>query len=549
MSKLNGADIELGNYVQGLHINQPTGKMASRLLLKVIQGIERPPDYMTRHISTYPSAKNILAGGNCVIYSHEAALKESDHSQVSQDMGRKFLPANGGCFYIDLDHLELCLPECLSAFDHAACWNAMLRIVRNAMDRVNEQMPRGQKVVVLVNNSDGQSNAYGSHLNFLIGRKTFHNLFEHKLHLLLALASHQISSIVYTGQGKVGSENRRPGVDYQISQRADFFETIQGMQTTFKRPIVNTRDEALAGRMNHQYSDAMHEGMARFHSIFFDNTLCHGSSLLKIGVMQIFLSMIEKEMIPSGWIFENPLSALLQFSHDPSLETRAKLVDGQSVTAVEHQMMILESAKRFVDQGYCNDAVPHVHRILELWEDTLNKLERRNFSSLTGRIDYLLKSAIIYRAFQQDSSLQWNSPAVKRLDLTYSDLDSSRGLYWIYERAGLTEQLVSEDDIQRFIHNPPENTRAWTRAMLLRSVSSKEIDDVDWDWISFKKTTNKYWRMTERIELDNPLGYTRADTEPIFQTSQSLQELVDKFQTLQSDLTTNEYDCSKSTKK
>ena len=32
-------------------------------------------------------------------------------------------------------------------------------------------------------------------------------------------------------------------VPYQFSQRADFFETEVGLETTVKRPIVNTRDE------------------------------------------------------------------------------------------------------------------------------------------------------------------------------------------------------------------------------------------------------------------------------------------------------------------
>jgi len=47
-----------------------------------------------------------------------------------QDRGRRFLPTNGGCAYIDLDHLELALPETLSAFDHVAYWRAMLHVAR-----------------------------------------------------------------------------------------------------------------------------------------------------------------------------------------------------------------------------------------------------------------------------------------------------------------------------------------------------------------------------------------------------------------------------------
>ena len=113
--------------------------------------------------------------------------------------------------------------------------------MRTALEAANEAQPAGQRIQVLVNNSDGQGNSYGSHLNFLIGRRTFDNLFYRKAHYLQFLASFQVSSILLTGQGKVGAENGRPSTPYQFSQRADFCATLQGVQTTYDRPIVNSR--------------------------------------------------------------------------------------------------------------------------------------------------------------------------------------------------------------------------------------------------------------------------------------------------------------------
>ena len=46
--------------------------------------------------------------------------------------------------------------------------------------------------------------------------------------------------------GKVGPRSRghaRDEVPFQITQRADFFEEEVGLETTLKRPIINTRDE------------------------------------------------------------------------------------------------------------------------------------------------------------------------------------------------------------------------------------------------------------------------------------------------------------------
>ena len=41
---------------------------------------------------------------------------------------------------------------------------------------------------------------------------------------------------IYAGAGKVGSENRGQPCDYQLSQRADFFETEVALDTMVKRP-------------------------------------------------------------------------------------------------------------------------------------------------------------------------------------------------------------------------------------------------------------------------------------------------------------------------
>ena len=57
---------------------------------------------------------------------------------------------------------------------------------------------------------------------------------------------HFISRQVYTGAGKVGTEVAgltSEDVPFQLTQRADFFEEEVGLETTLKRPIVNTRDE------------------------------------------------------------------------------------------------------------------------------------------------------------------------------------------------------------------------------------------------------------------------------------------------------------------
>ncbi len=531
LPKLCGADIELGNFVLGSP-GVETGAMASRALLAEIDGLPRP-----RSISYTPYT------GNWSSYScGRSNIEERDDRDTNgagtwnpQDWGRKYLPTNGGCIYIDLNHLELCLPETLSAWDHAAAWHAMLRIARRAMDSANERLPEGRSIQVLVNNSDLQGNSYGSHLDFLITRRAWDNIIRRKPHYLGWLASFQVSSIVYTGQGKVGSENGAAEVPFQISQRADFFETLLGAQTTFDRPIVNSREEHLCGNLRWSRDE---DAPARLHVIFFDNTLAHLSCLLKVGVMQLALAMIEGERVNPALVLDDPLAALGGYSHDPMLRRRARLASGNEATAVELQFRFLEEARRFAAEGGFEGFVPRAPEILDLWEDTLQGLRAADWMGLASKLDWVMKMMILERTMSQRPSLDWDSPEIRHLDQVYASLDPG-GLYWTYERSGFAERLVDEDRIRHFCSEPPSDTRAWARAMLLRTALPDWVDTVDWDSISFRVRDESYWPVRRTIDMANPLALTEAELEPLFETKAHFTGLLDAIEEAQCALAVN----------
>jgi hypothetical protein len=535
LPKLCGGDIELANFILGGKEQGSTGFEAARALLREFFGFPLRTGFQGYGWSTpiqsgpvdyqnwgYPSWQSAPTNGTvCATYN-------------PQDWGRKFFADNGGCAYIDLDHLEICLPEVISAWDHVAAWYAMLHKTRQALHEANRSFLPDRRIQVLANNSDGLNHSYGSHLNFLISRHAWDNIFLRKMHHLLFLASYQVSSIIFAGQGKVGSENGAPEVPYQLSQRADFFETLLGPQTTFNRPIVNSRDESLCGN-----GQGRAPGCARLHVIFFDSTYAHVASLLKVGVTQIILSMIEAEFVDPNLVLDDPIYALFCYSHDPTLRARALTVNGRHLTALELQYLFLEEASRFAADGGCEGIVPRADEILSLWEDTLHKFENRKFSELSRRIDWVLKLQIIERAMAQQPKLSWQSPQIKHLDQLYSSIDDTEGLYWIYEKHGFIENVVGKQHIEKFINNPPENTRAYTRSMLLRTADPTEIDTVDWDSISFSIRGGNYWPSRRTIDLAHPLHFTKDITEGCFQDSKSLDEILDFIETLEGDCRTN----------
>src|SRR5437899_3093094 len=137
------------------------------------------------------------------------------------------------------------------------------------------------------------------------------------------------------------------------------------------------------------------------------------------------------------------------------------------------------------------------------------------------------KFCIPQRAIQKQPGLMWASPEIKNLDHLYASLDPADGLYWVYERLGVVERLVSESAIERFVHEPPEDTRAWTRAMLLRLAGPDGIEDVDWDVIRFRRAGRGYWPVVRTLRLDDPLGFTRSAVEGVIRDAATLDDVLD----------------------
>jgi Pup amidohydrolase len=528
--KILGGDVELGNFVLGAERPEGTAHLASAAILQEVDGCTAKPTAGAATSGGYAVAQQALHssgagywagyGGGFNPWNGYSYWPADD----PQDRARRWLRENGGCIYIDLDHTEFAIPEVRSAYDFVAVDKAMVRIVRKCLHAANARRPAERKIVVLANNSDGRGNSYGSHLNLLVTRQAWDDLFALRLYpTLFNFIAYQVSSIIFTGQGKVGAENGRSWIDYQISQRADFFETLVGEQTTVRRPLANSRDEPLCGSA----SNGAAVPLARLHCIFYDNTLCHTSTLLKAGVMQIIGAQIEADDLDPNLILEDPLAAILAWSRDPDLKTRARLISGRQVTAAELQLMFLERAAAFVRRGRCRGVVPHAASILALWEDTLRKLEARDFDALTG-LDWVLKRSLIERARGRRTGMSWSSPDIRFLDFAYSNLDENEGLYWACERSGLAKPLVTDAEIDRFVSQPPDDTRAWTRAMILRSVEAGSIADIDWHRIELRVPEGGFETREARhtVRLDTPLGWRKRDTEDAFRRSDSVAELL-----------------------
>jgi Pup amidohydrolase len=228
---------------------------------------------------------------------------------------------NGARFYVDHAHPEYSSPECRDARSATLYDRAGEQVLLAATAAARTALPPGQDVVVYKNNSDGKGNSYGTHENYLMDRRVpFVQIIGNVMPFF-------VTRQVFCGAGKVGSE--LPGatdVTFQITQRADFFEEEVGLETTLKRPIVNTRDEPHADSQRYR----------RLHVIVGDANMSEVATYLKLATTSIVLCMIEDGMF-SGRPFAltDPVQSIRRISHDPDLRTTVELLDGRRMTAVE----------------------------------------------------------------------------------------------------------------------------------------------------------------------------------------------------------------------
>ena len=270
------------------------------------------------------------------------------------------------------------------------------QILRRSMEAARRLLPEGQEIVVHKNNSDGKGNSYGCHENYLMDRSVpFHRIVGHA-------TAHFVSRQIFTGSGKIGCEapHALPDqVGFQLTQRADFFEAEVGLETTLKRPIVNTRDEPHADAQKYR----------RLHVIVGDANLSEVATFLKVGTTALVLAMVEDDFLPRDFAFQAPVHAMRQVSYDLTLAEPLSLADGSTATALEIQWELLDRARKYAEERGLDDVGGDVAaEVLRRWEHVLSALET-DPDSLADQLDWVAKKRLL-DAYRQREDLEWSSP-------------------------------------------------------------------------------------------------------------------------------------------
>jgi proteasome accessory factor A len=445
-------------------------------------------------------------------YDQENPLADARGFQVE---GEKYTPnqqeniarnktlINGARYYVDHAHPEYASPEVTNARDLVIHEKAGERVIEISRREANQLLPAGAQMLIYKNNSDRKGNSYGCHENYLMDRRTS---FKQVVEPLLPFFS---TRQLWCGAGKVGSENRNQPCSYQLSQRADFFETEVALDTMVKRPIVNTRDEPHADRDKYR----------RLHVIVGDSNMSEYTIYLRNGVTALILSMIEDGAITKDLSLRDPVRAISEVSHDLTLQKKLTMEDGSLRTALEIQSDFLDMALAYTSSRSLDTVQKDV---LQKWQEVMEALARDPME-LDTRIDWVMKKRLI-ESYMDRKNLAWDDSQVQMLDLQYHDSRPDKGLYYLLERQGRAERIVTDEEIQHAVYNPPTNTRAYFRGECLKRYPS-EVFGVNWDSISFGLEDES----VKRVMMDEPLKGTKEFVEGLLDRSKTAAELLENM--------------------
>jgi proteasome accessory factor PafA2 len=443
-------------------------------------------------------------------YEQESPLRDARgyepvqiREPAEEDVGlaNVILP-NGARYYVDHAHPEYSTPECAGPRELVIHDKAGERVLERSLLELERAMPGGQRIALYKNNSDGKGNSYGTHENYLVDRTVPF------ARLVRDLTPFFVSRQIFCGAGKLGAEaawDDRARHRYQLTQRADFFEAEVGLETTLKRPIINTRDEPHADPDKYR----------RLHVIIGDANLCEVATFLKVGTTALVLKMIEDDFVPDLAV-ANPVAALHEVTRDLTCRGPIRLADGRRLSPIQLQWEYLERAKKYVEQ---EDPGGDNHEVVDRWEGILAGLED-DPTQLHRELDWVAKLRLL-EGYRERDGLDWGDPKLRLVDLQYHDVRRDKGLYHRLVASGEVERLVTEAEIERAVMEPPEDTRAYFRGRCIARYPDA-IAAASWDSMIFDTGDEAL----QRVPMREPLRGTREHVEDLLERSPDPQTLV-----------------------
>ncbi|MCS7301010.1 MAG: proteasome accessory factor PafA2 family protein [Fimbriimonadales bacterium] len=509
MNRLLGIETEYGLYVEGRSVADQVNESVNLLRECPFPALKGRWDY--RLEDPRRDMRGFRVEQLAVDPNDAQIEREHPISLSEREMRSDHVLANGARLYNDHAHPEYATPECRRLMDLIAHDKAGERILLACARAYQQKI--GATVKLYKNNTDYHGSSYGTHESYLMRREVSFDA------LASTMTPFLTTRMIYAGAGKVGVEvNPNPRVPYQISQRADFYMDTMNVETLYRRPIFNTRDEPHA-KMRHY---------RRLHVICGDANMSEYATALKVGTTALVLDLLE-----DGWAVDffivDPVKAAQSIARDPDGKWLVE-TDAGIASAIDIQRRYLQEAqRRFAGRDAETDWV------LREWDTVLNLLET-DPELLGDRLDWIAKRQLL-SLFAESEGVPLDDPAIMALDLAYHDIDPAEGLYHALLEQGRMQTLASEEAVQHAMHNPPADTRAAIRGLCVQRYAA-QVESLNWERVILRNE-----EQTVRLDLSQLTGDTRDLTRRLT-TATTITEFVQLLQSPHRASETDEEDSS-----
>jgi proteasome accessory factor A len=139
-------------------------------------------------------------------------------------------------------------------------------------------------------------------------------------------------------------------------------------------------------------------------------------------------------------------------------------------------------------------------------------------------LDWVAKLALLEQYRQRDG-LEWSNAKLQLIDYQYSDIRPEKGLYHRLLGMGRMERLLTDAEVERAMHEPPEDTRAYFRGRCLDKYADS-VAAASWDSVIFDLPGRE---SLQRVPTIDPLRGSKAHVGELIDRCATASELFSEL--------------------
>ena len=314
-----------------------------------------------------------------------------------------------------------------------------------------------------------------------------------------------------------------------------------GLQTTFDRPIINTRDES---HSTDEYR--------RLHVIVGDANRMDVPQALKLGTTSMLLWLLEHADMAEIDFNEalepltlaDPVEAMHTVSHDLTLAAPLPLETGGTTTAWQMQVTLrgLVYAAAATVYGTDTSGEPawpdrSTRNIMAMWGQALADVAtvrhadddgRLTMREQASRLEWLLKWQLLEKLRRKTGS-DWTDRRLAAVDLKWAALDPADSIFT--RLAGQTERLVTDKQLAEAVGQAPADTRAWLRAEIVRRFP-EQVVAASWSHLTVRGESSGDENVENSmvsLDMSNPLKFTESLCSEAFERVHTASGIVESL--------------------